>query len=95
MHHYFLKKRKPRTLLQLQGLRRWELWLQAGCKDLGGFRLQSMTQLQVVKRRYRIKSTEIAPQLQAEAKRAWWFQAEIEGGSLALQTGMEEALVSA
>ena len=69
--------------------------LQAGMEKLGGSRLQSMTQLQVVKRGYRIKSTEIAPQLQAEAKRAWWFQAEMEGGSSALQTGMEEALVPA
>ena len=49
--------------------------LQAGVEKLGGSRLQNMTQLEVVKRGYRIKSPEIAPQLQAEAKRAWWFRA--------------------
>ena len=52
------------------------LGLQAGWKDLvcsrlggmeklGGSKLQSMPQLQVVKRGYRIKSTEMAPQLHA------------------------------
>ena len=75
----------------MEGLRLF----QAGLEKLGGSRLKSMTQLQVVKRGYIIKSTEIAPQLQTGTKRAWWFQAEMEGGSLALQTGMEEALVPA
>ena len=69
--------------------------LQAGVEKLGGSRLQSMTQLQVVKRGTESKVLRYAPQLQAEVKRAWWFQVEMEGGSLAFQTGMEEALVPA
>ena len=59
--------------------------LQAGMEKLGGSSLQSMKQLQGSG--YRIKSTEIVPQLQAEAKRAWWFQAEMELGSLASRLG--------
>ena len=48
-------------------------------KELGGYKLQSMTQLYIVRRGFWVQMAGGARQPKVEMKEARWFQAEMEG----------------